>query len=151
MARPKKLVTNEECERLNSLRILYSGKGIYARDLFNLFKQELGWTNTATVQKICNEVFIKVDRGVYAFPKIPIYIGKLQNIFDDVAHQRSKIYAEKKHIQTVEPEVVKDPIQDAIKLLKENGYKITKEYFNVSEALKNPNMPASTFIKIEEF
>ena len=150
--RPARKVTNEECERLNSLRILYVGKAFSWKELEALLKQEMGWKSGSVVQRIISGLFIHVDRGTYVFPKEPIYIRKIQKIFDDMRLYRQKLYSEKNtQLPIVEVEEVKDPIQDAIKLLKENGYKITKEYFNVSEALKNPSLPASTFIKVEEF
>lgn len=150
--RPAKIITNEECERLNSLRIFYSSRGFKREELYNLLREELGWKNNNVIQKILNEIFIHVDRTTYCFPKEPVYIKKLQKVFDDIRKERQENYSPKQpRIEVVELEEVKDPIQDAIKLLKKNGYKITREYFNVAEALKNPDMPASTFIKVEEF
>lgn len=150
--RPARKVTNEECERLNSLRILYVGHQFSRSQLEELLSREIGWKAGGTLQRLISGLFIHVDKGVYAFPKDPIYIKKIQKIFDDLREYRQRLYLEKNpQPMIVEVEEIKDPIQEAIKLLKDNGFKITKEYFNVAEALKNPNLPASTFIKIEEF
>lgn len=148
--RPARIVTNEECARLNSLRILYVGKPFSRKELEKLLKDELGWPLSGTTQQLIAKLFIHVDRTTYAFPKEPVHIKKIQKIFDDMRIYRQKRYSSAKP-QLVEVEEIKNPIQDAIKLLKNNGFKVIKEYFNVSEALKNPNMPASTFIKVQEF
>lgn len=150
--RPAKRVTNEECERLNSLRILYKGKTFSRVELEKLLNREIGWKNSNILQRVIAILFIRVDKGIYVFPKEPIYIKKIQKIFDDLREYRQKLYLEKNPQPiVVEVEEIKDPIQEAISLLKTNGFKVIKEYFNTTEALKNPDMPVSTFIKIEEF
>lgn len=151
MSRPRKVVSQEEAQRFNSLRVLYKGRTFKYSDIAKLFQVEFGWKNYTLIGAIVNSIFIKVDRGVYAFPKEPVYIGKFQNLFDQLAEKRKQNYAEKKEgIESATVEII-DPISSAIKLLKENGYKVIKQKFNLEEALQNSDKPVGQFIITEEF
>lgn len=145
MSRTRRIITNEECQRFNSLRTLYHGQTLKYLDISKLFAVEFGWKSYTLVSSLVGKLFIKVERGKYVFPKDPIYIGKLQNIFDELAKQRKHSYEEKKK----SPETT--PISAAIKLLKENGYKVIKQKFDLEAALQNPGKQVSEFITIEEF
>lgn len=148
MSRTRRIITNEECQRFNSLRTLYHGQTLKYLDISKLFAVEFGWKSYTLVSSLVGKLFIKVERGKYVFPKDPIYIGKLQNIFDELAKQRKHSYEEKKKASEV---VIINPISEAIKLLKENGYKVIKQKFDLEAALQNPGKQVSEFITIEEF
>lgn len=143
MSRPKKVVSNEECSKFNALRKDYSGKTLSRSKVIELIKKEIGWKQAHLVETVLRRIFVRVSRGVYSFPKDPIYIGKLQGIFDSLSKSR-------KEVKSIKKEELSD-IQKAIKLLKANGFKITKESFDVERALKNPTRTVGDFIVVEEF
>ena len=75
------------------------------------------------------QIIVPCSKG-YKFPdKNPIYIGTLEkavNHSKDLMKQYNKRYLEKKDKRSKEVLVSTNPIEEAIKLLKENGYKIYK-------------------------
>lgn len=75
------------------------------------------------------QIIVPCSKG-YKFPdKNPIYIGTLEkavNHSKNVTKQYNKKYLEKKDKMSKEVLVSTNPIEEAIKLLKENGYKIYK-------------------------
>ena len=75
------------------------------------------------------QIIVPCSKG-YKFPdKNPIYIGTLEkavNHSKNVMKQYNKKYLEKKDKMSKEVLVSTNPIEEAIKLLKENGYKIYK-------------------------
>ena len=147
--RKRKIVTSEECGRLNSLRKLYSGHTFTYSQIQDILSKEIGWTDTTLHSLIINRIFVKMHRGEYFFPKDPIYIGKLQNIFEEIANKRHQKYMESKPV--IEVEVVEiSPIEQAIALLKANGYKVMKESFNLTEALAHPEKSVSEFVILQE-
>lgn len=148
MGRPRRVITQEECQRLNSLRVIYKGQALSYPQITEILKEELGWKSYYLIQQLISKLFIKVDRGVYAFPKEPVFIGKIQGVFDSIADKRKKAYEEEKKAPEV---VITNPISEAIKLLKENGYKVIKQKFDLEAALQNPDSPVSDFIITEEF
>lgn len=144
MSRPKKVVSNEECSRFNALRKDYSGKTLTRSKVIELIKKEIGWKQAHLVETVLRRIFIRVSRGVYSFPKDPIYIGKLQGIFDSLSKARKqKSDSTKKNSD--------DEIQKAIELLKANGFKIIKESFDIERALQNPTRTVGDFINVQEF
>lgn len=76
-----------------------------------------------------HQIIVPCSNG-YKFPdKNPIYIGTLEkavNHSKDLMKQYNKRYLEKKDKMSKEVLVSTNPIEEAIKLLKENGYKIYK-------------------------
>lgn len=76
-----------------------------------------------------HQIIVPCSNG-YKFPdKNPIYIGTLEkavNHSKDLMKQYNKRYLEKKDKRSKEVLVSTNPIEEAIKLLKENGYKIYK-------------------------
>ena len=76
-----------------------------------------------------HQIIVPRSNG-YKFPdKNPIYIGTLEkavNHSKNVMKQYNKKYLEKKDKMSKEVLVSTNPIEEAIKLLKENGYKIYK-------------------------
>ena len=135
MSRPKKQVSSEEVSKFNLLRGHYSGQTFSRSKAIELIKKEIGWKQTHLVEAILRKVFVRSSRGVYSFPKDPIYIGKLQGIFDSISKARKQ----------------KREIKKAIELLKANGFKVTKESFDVERALQNPTRTVGDFITVQEF
>ena len=117
---------------------------MHRKDLEELLRKELNWKDSGLTTAVINTVFTKVGRGQYLFPTDPIYIGKIQNAFDLRTKTRKNWEAEK-------VSKLNQPIKEAIKLLKDNGFKVIKETFDLKEALENPTRPVSDFIVKEEF
>lgn len=144
MSRPKKQVSNEECSKFNTLRKDYSGQTLSRSKVIELIKKEIGWKQAPIVETLLRKVFIRSSRGVYSFPKDPIYIGKLQGIFDGFSKAR-------KQKSDLTKKDSNDEIQKAIELLKANGFKIIKESFDIERALQNPTRTVGDFISVQEF
>lgn len=76
-----------------------------------------------------HQIIVPCSNG-YKFPdKNPIYIGTLEkaiNYGKDLTKQYNKRYLEKKSKESKEVSVSTNPIEEAIKLLKENGYRVYK-------------------------
>ena len=144
MSRPKKQVSNEECLKFNTLRKDYSGQTLSRSKVIELIKKEIGWKQAPIVETLLRKVFIRSSRGVYSFPKDPIYIGKLQGIFDSLSKTR-------KQKRDLTKKDSNDEIQKAIELLKANGFKIIKESFDIERALQNPTRTVGDFISVQEF
>lgn len=150
--RPRRVITNEECQRFNSLRTLYSGKTLPYKMVVRLLREEFGWKSYTLAYTLVNKIFIKVSRGEYAFPKEPIYIGKIQGVFDSLAKARKEKHeAKKEEIIEDAEEIYSEHIKSAIRLLKDNGFYIAKRTFDFEAALNSPSKPVSEFITIEEF
>lgn len=145
--RPAKVVTNEEVMKFNTLRREYSGKSLRRSEIEAIIKEIIGWRNAQLIEHIIAKIFVRIERGVYIFPKEPIYIGKLQGVVDSLA--KSRMAKAKEYI--AEEISVKSAIDAAIFLLKQNGFRITKESFNLEVALQHPEDPVSNFIVITEF
>lgn len=145
--RPRKVVTNEECQKFNTLRREYSGKTLRRSEVEAIIKEIIGWKNSLLIEGIISKVFVRVERGVYIFPKEPIYIGKLQGLIDKLSKYRKTSYTKDR----TEEVSVKTAIDAAIDLLKQNGFRITKESFNIEAALQHPEDPVSNFIVVTEF
>lgn len=143
MARPRKVISLDEMSRLNSLRKINSGKVFSRPEIVSLLKEELGWKQSRIIEQVLNKVLIKPERGKYSFPKEPIYIGKIQNIFDANAQRRKMLRNASK------PE--ENHVNKAISLLKSLGYTITRKTFDADAAFRNPDMLVKEFIKITEF
>lgn len=133
MRRPKK-VTNEECAKLNTLRKNYVKKTFTRGEVMNIIKEEIGWKRGEILNQLLRKVFVKVAHGKYQFPEEPIYIKKLQLVFDSKRSQP-----------------VDESISKAITLLKSKGFKITKETFDIDKAMKHPEQPVQDFINVQIF
>ena len=143
--RNKKVVSEKECSMLNTLRVEYQHKNLSRTEVINMIKFSVGWKRDEVIKDVLNKVFVRVQRGVYKFPEQPIYIGKLQGIFDSLSTKRKQSVVQ----ETVT--VVVNPIEEAIRLLKNNGYKITKQFLDVERALQEPSRIVSDFITVEEY
>ena len=133
MRKPKK-VTNEECAKLNTLRKNYVQKTLTRGEVINIIKEEIGWKRGEILNQLLRKVFVKVAHGKYKFPEEPIYIKKLQLVFDS------------KRSQPIE-----DSVSKAIALLKSKGFKVVKETFDIEKAMKHPEQSVKDFISVQIF
>ena len=143
--RSKKIVSTKECSILNTLRAEHQHRNLSRTEVIGMIRDSIGWKREDVITSILSKVFVRIQRGVYKFPEQPIYIGKLQGIFDSLSRKGKQPVVQ----ETVT--VVVDPIEEAIKLLKNDGYKITKQFLDVEKALQEPARPVSDFIIIEEY
>lgn len=143
--RSKKIVSTKECSILNTLRAEHQNRNLSRTEVIDMIRDSIGWKREDVITSMLGKVFVRIQRGVYKFPEHPIYIGKLQGIFDSLSRKGKQPVIQ----ETVT--VIVDPIEEAIKLLKNDGYKITKQFLDVEKALQEPARPVSDFIIIEEY
>lgn len=143
--RSPKVVTREECQALNKISAAHQKEILCRSEIKQLIITATNWRQEQVINSIFHKVLIKVSRGKYKFPETPIYIGKLQGIFDYISKQR------KNQKRIVSATIVVNPVEEAIKLLKENGYKVTRQFFDMEKALQEPARPVSDFITIEKY
>lgn len=134
-----KIVTKDDIELFNTLRMMHKDEIFKREDLKNLLITELkypaGEVFFMAIVSGTNPPIIQVDKGKYKFNPQPVYIQKLQNAFNDYAERVNKYYNDAKQ-KKKKPKIAvksttsnKSPKQDddvdkAIKLLKSLGYRI---------------------------
>lgn len=148
--RPKRIVTNDECKKFNILRQKYVGKTLDYNEVVHIMKTEMKWGCTYVVNQLLHIAFTKVSYGKYLISSTPVYIGKLQSAFD-IRYKTNKKYRNAEVVELTEEEIHNNNISAAIKLLKKEGYKVTKESFDLTLALRYPLRPVNEFITVEEF
>lgn len=117
MAQPRHIVSQAEAAQFNKKREQMKGRELSREELERELKS-IGYQMTMITNLVdgTNPPIIRVSRGRYAFNPNPVYITKLQAAFD-----RRRNVQQKKDISVNENKIVA-----AIKLLKQNGYRILK-------------------------
>lgn len=148
--RPRRKLTQGEYTALTGLRIesaykAYSlkqltellsriGKGFWKDPVFITFMIECG-------------IISRTAYNRYAFDKVFNY-EQLEKAVHKYQCRKAKMRIRRKKVFKEEV-VIATPInqiEEAIKLLKANGYIISKREFNLEEALKNPSLPVQHFV-----
>lgn len=116
------VVTDEEIARFNSVREITKGREFKRSEIIQTLNEELGWPKSSPylLMALCegiNPPIVKVRKGVYIFNKEPVYKARLGHAF-------------KRYTQYTNPERyanstdTKINIEEAIKVLKDAGYKV---------------------------
>lgn len=137
----------EFTKKFNSIRMRYCGQKLPKEKLESIFKEELDlkidsvWLSKLVEAEVIDRVKFGKKRG-YTFSYKPVFIEKLKNIHNEVVktwnyynrHQNMKKKAPKETVTPVVEEVqIVTPIEAAIKLLKDNGYRVFKTIINYQE------------------
>ena len=138
----------EFTKKFNSIRMRYCGQKLPKEKLESIFKEELDlkidsvWLSKLVEAEVIDRVKSGKRRG-YTFSYKPVFIEKLKNIHNEVVktwnhynrHQNMKKKKAPKETVTpiVEEVQIVTPIEAAIKLLKDNGYRVFKTVINYQE------------------
>lgn len=126
-------------KKLNAMRIDNLNGQYNLTAIKELFKKYLDiylsgtWVMYLLRYKVINSVKIG-KKCLYSFTTFPVHIEKVKNMYADIVAYNKEHYNKKKQV-VEEPIVVEvsDPISEAIKLLKENGYRIYKQKITFEE------------------
>ena len=148
--RPRRKLTQGEYTALTGLRIesaykAYSlkqltellsriGKGFWKDPVFITFMIECG-------------IISRTAHNRYSFDKIFNY-EQLEKAVNKYQCRKAKMRIRRRKVLKEEVIVATpiDPIEEAINLLKANGYTVSKREFDLEEALKNPSLPVKNFV-----
>lgn len=118
------VVDEGEIARFNLQRENKKDKEFSAEEFKELLKK-MGYSTSGNLIKCMtsgvNPPFVRIARGRYRFSKDPIYIERLQKVWDDYGHigrNRLSTNPDKKQLELDK--------NRAIKLLKDLGYKVLK-------------------------
>lgn len=141
MAAKKKVLTLDEVKRFNELREVNKGRTFTFPELCTLAKESLGLSRPRVQALIDKDIFLRVERGKYTFPKEPVYKERLQKGIES--------YKDYKKNPVGKKDEKPSSVEIAIELLKSEGYRIQRQVFDQAEALKNPNTLVSRYIHWE--
>lgn len=148
--RPRRKLTQGEYTALTGLRIesaykAYSlkqltellsriGKGFWKDPVFITFMMECG-------------IISRTAHNRYAFDKVFNY-EQLEKAVHRYQCQKAKMRIRRKKVLKEEVIIATpiNPIEEAISLLKANGYTVSKREFDLEEALRNPSLPVKNFV-----
>ena len=140
-------IDTEFTKKFNSIRMRYCGQKLPKEKLESIFKEELDlkidsvWLSKLIEAEVIDRVKSGKKRG-YTFSYKPVFIEKLKSIHGEVVktwnhynrNQNMKKNAPKETVTPVVEEVqIVTPIEAAIKLLKDNGYRVFKTVINYEE------------------
>ena len=148
------IIDAEFTKKFNSIRMRYCGQKLPKEKLESIFKEELDlkidsvWLSKLVEAEVIDRVKSGKKRG-YTFAYKPVFIEKLKNIHSEVVktwnhynrNQNMKKNAPKESVTPivepvtpiVEEVQIVTPIEAAIKLLKDNGYRVFKTIINYQE------------------
>lgn len=148
--RPRRKLTQGEYTALTGLRIesaykAYSlkqltellsriGKGFWKDPVFITFMMECG-------------IISRTAHNRYAFDKVFNY-EQLEKAVHRYQCQKAKMRIRRKKVLKEEVIIATpiNPIEEAISLLKANGYTVSKRHFDLEKALENPSLPVQNFV-----
>ena len=134
-----RIFKKEDAEFINRVRLQYE-KAVLTKNQLRELLKPMG--NVELIIRrftsFSSPIIMRVGKGKYKFQDQPIYFEKMQR-----AWESRKAEDQKKGIEL-------SPIQKAISLLKENGFKILQQDFDLDKALSNPDAPVSQFIEWTE-
>ena len=147
-------IDTEFTRKFNSIRMRYCGQKLPKEKLESIFKEELDlkidsvWLSKLVEAEVIDRIKSGKKRG-YMFSYKPVFIEKLKNIHSQVVktwnhynrNQNMKKNAPKEPVTpivepvtpTMEEVQIVTPIEAAIKLLKDNGYRVFKTIINYQE------------------
>lgn len=120
----KKVITEQDVLLFNMFRENMKGKQLSRNEMKAALHKELAYTNHDSLLKaLCSGVnppIVRVSRGKYQVAKEPVYIQRLQTAFDEYTHcANPRNYVTGSHMRV-------PSIEEAIKVLKDAGYRILK-------------------------
>lgn len=120
----KKVITEQDVLLFNMFRENMKGKKLSRNEMKEALHKELAYTNHDSMLKALtngvNPPIVRVSRGVYQVSKEPVYIKRLQTVFDEYTHcANPRCYENGKYEEKIS-------IDQAIKVLKNAGYKVLK-------------------------
>lgn len=126
MKKQRKQVDEQEIVRFNLMREKCYSKTYNKEDMKSILKQ-LGYSSCILrfMTKGENPPIVQIKRGMYQFSGKPIFIQRLQTVWDEYI-RRNKQPKQSKPTQQMN-------IADAIALLKKEGYKILKQVIQYEE------------------
>ena len=140
-------IDTEFTKKFNSIRMRYCGQKLPKEKLESIFREELNlkvdsvWLSKLIEAEVIDRVKSGKKRG-YTFSYKPVFIEKLKSIHNEVVktwnhynrNQNMKKNAPKETVTPIVEEVqIVTPIEAAIKLLKDNGYRVFKTVINYEE------------------
>lgn len=124
MRRTHHIVDEQEIARFKARRE-NEGNKTYSLEEFKVLLNKMGYATSGNLIKCMvsgvNPPFIRISRGKYAFNPKPVYIERLQKVWDDygyIGRNRISSNPDKKQLEL--------DVNRAIKLLKDLGYKVLK-------------------------
>lgn len=129
----KRILTADEVRKFNELRAANQGKSLTWSQLCELMRT-LNLNESRVKGMFKTGIFIRVQRGEYAFPKEPVYKDKLQRGIESYPDYKKN------------PVGKKSSVEIAIDLLKAEGYRVQKQCLNTKAAMCNPDLPVNKFI-----
>lgn len=132
MKKRKIFINDEFTIQFNKIRTEFAGIVLTRKDLQTLMKDRFGFYLTNDLFKEMERMHIINSTGrsgrciLYKFSTEPIYKGKLENWYKNVRTRHNECIRNSRSKKEAPVVVIEDPIQEAIKLLKEKGYKIYK-------------------------
>ena len=132
MKKRKIFINDEFTIQFNKIRTEFSGISLTRKDLQTLMKDRFGFYLTSGLFTEMEKLHIINNAGksgrclLYKFSNEPIYKGKLENWYKNVRTHHNETVKNLRNKKNTQVVVIEDPIQEAIKLLKENGYKVYK-------------------------
>lgn len=123
----KKVISEQDVLLFNMFRENMKGKQLSRNEMKAALHKELAYTNHDSMLKALtsgvNPPIVRVARGKYQVSKEPVYIKRLQTAFDEYTKcANPRHYDSKGHYD----ETKRISIEDAIKVLKDAGYKVLK-------------------------
>ena len=147
-------IDTEFTKKFNSIRMRYCGQKLPKEKLESIFREELDlkidsvWLSKLIEAEVIDRVKSSKKRG-YTFSYKPVFIEKLKSIHGEVVktwnhynrNQNMKKNAPKETVipimepvtPIVEEVQIVTPIEAAIKLLKDNGYRVFKTVITYQE------------------
>lgn len=120
----KKVITDQDILLFNMFRENMKGKQLSRAEMKKALHKELGYVEHDSLLKALtsgvNPPIVRVARGVYQVAKEPVYIQRLQAAFDEYtkcANPRNYVTGSHMRIPSIE---------EAIRVLKDAGYKVLK-------------------------
>lgn len=132
MKKRKIFINDEFTIQFNKIRTEFSEVSLTRKDLQNLMKDRFGFYLTSRLFTEMEKLHIINNVGksgrclLYKFSTEPIYKGKLENWYKNARTHHNEAVKNLRNKKNTQIVIIEDPIQEAIKLLKENGYKIYK-------------------------
>lgn len=148
--RPRRKLTQSEYTALTGLRIESAYKAYSLKQLTELLSR-LGkgfWKDPVFITFMIEcGIISRTAHNRYSFDKIFNY-EQLEKAVHKYQCRKAKMRIRRRKILKEEVIVATpiDPIEEAISLLKANGYTVSKREFDLEEALRNPSLPVKNFV-----
>lgn len=121
MAAKAHIVSDNEIAMFNTKRDVLCKQDLNRTELLHHLKN-IGITDTRVIAQLLvgeNPPIVHVSRGIYRFSKDPVYKQRLQTAYDNVRKANRKNTIDENH-------PTEEAIKQAVKLLKNAGYRIYK-------------------------